>query len=604
MKNFWGRLGKNVSAETASVIAAYSRDLDSLTQQCRDLITRNTHGDVRKVLDGISQVQGDINSTRDVIQGDTCHALGGIGRALDEVARADLKVQINQLAYADGAGLNNSKSCLDGTRTTLLLEIMDWIYDVEGDPRRILWLHGQAGKGKSVIAHSIAKQCKELGRLGSCFCFARDRMADLRHEKIFSTLARDLCDYDLDFGHALASILSKDNALAHCSDTTQQWQKFILQPFSRISVCTRAPILIVVDALDESGDEASRLHILEILTSLEVASLPPNIRILITSRPLTDITERLQSVLHIKSKSMDGISIDTAKSDIQVYIKHQLRTLVDGLSEKETGFLAEMSDGLFEWARLACEFIRSFKEATTPSKQYQSLILAMSGGREDLLGNMYKAILDNALGKSYGTYVRFRSVMCQILCTKEPLSIDSLNAMRRKFPEKEDIYDVDLILRSLGALFSGIVDRSTPVRPLHASFYDFLTEGPWSEEFAVGIKEMHMSLALASLNVMQEELCFNICNLENSYMRNSAVKDLNVKLKEYISSHLSYACRFWVDHAKEVKYNKNLEKLVKAFFKEKLLFWMEALSLLKGLNNAPTALLCIAQWMEVGLLQL
>ncbi|KAG6326636.1 hypothetical protein ID866_12453 [Astraeus odoratus] len=336
---------------------------------------------------------------------------------------------------------------------------------------------------------------------------------------------------------------------------------------------------------------------------MEVALLPSNVRILVTSRPLNDIVEKLHNTSHIKSKSMDEISIDMAKHDIRVYIQHQLSTSMYSLSEMEIGRLVDTSDGLFEWARLACEFIQSPEEAATPIERYQQLMSAMSGGSGDLLDNMYKAILENAIGKSQTARDRFHSVMCQILYTKEPLSIDSLNAMRQNFSKSEDIYDVNLTLQSMGALLGGIADRSKPVRPLHASFYDFLSDTSRGGEFAIDVGDMHHNLALASLNIMQEKLCFNICQLESSYMWNAEVKDLNLRVKKFISAYLSYACRFWVDHAKGVKNGERLVKQVKIFFKEKFLFWMEALSLLESLNNAPAALASIAQWMEVGLLQ-
>ncbi|KAG6329739.1 hypothetical protein ID866_9350 [Astraeus odoratus] len=125
-----------------------------------------------------------------------------------------------------------------------------------------------------------------------------------------------------------------------------------------------------------------------------------------------------------------------------------------------------------------------------------------------------------------------------------------------------------------------------------------------SGEFAIEVGGMHVNLALASLGIMEEELCFNICQLESSYMWNSEVEDLDLRVKWQISVYLSYACRFWVDHAKDVKNGESLAKKIKTFFKEKFLFWMEALTLLKSLNNAPAALIGIIQWMEGILLEI
>ncbi|KAG6327130.1 hypothetical protein ID866_11959, partial [Astraeus odoratus] len=41
VKSFWGRLCKNAFTETDSVIAAYRKNLETLTQQCRDIIAKH-----------------------------------------------------------------------------------------------------------------------------------------------------------------------------------------------------------------------------------------------------------------------------------------------------------------------------------------------------------------------------------------------------------------------------------------------------------------------------------------------------------------------------------------------------------------------------------
>ena len=90
--------------------------------------------------------------------------------------REDLS--LDSLVCAGQVGLNMAKKCLDGTttRTSILSEIIDWINRTDPAAPRIFWLHGQAGKGKSAIAHTVALQARNLGVVGSCFCcFARVR---------------------------------------------------------------------------------------------------------------------------------------------------------------------------------------------------------------------------------------------------------------------------------------------------------------------------------------------------------------------------------------------------------------------------------------------
>ncbi len=82
------------------------------------------------------------------------------------------------MPYAEGAGLNTQKLCLEGTRGEILDEITDWINNVDDNAPRLFCLHGTAGSRKSAIAHTIAHRFQALGRLGSFFCFDRNRAAE------------------------------------------------------------------------------------------------------------------------------------------------------------------------------------------------------------------------------------------------------------------------------------------------------------------------------------------------------------------------------------------------------------------------------------------
>jgi len=251
-------------------------------------------------------------------------------------------------------------------RVDILVYIVDWINNSEPDTPRVLWLYGQAGKGKSAIAHTIANWFKSLGVLGSCFCFTRDQQAERRHEKIFTTITHDLADRDPTFKWILAEVIAGDKALSTTCDVKQQWQKFILDPISKAAVSMVGRVVIVIDALNETGVEASQNHILSVLASAQVAQLPSSYCVLIVSRPLPDILEALQDIPHITFKSMDDISIASAEHNVHLYISTQLgRKLVDHFTIKQISCLVQLADGLFEWARLACEFIKSHKGGFT-----------------------------------------------------------------------------------------------------------------------------------------------------------------------------------------------------------------------------------------------
>jgi hypothetical protein len=512
-------------------------------------------------------------------------------------------LDFKDMVYVDGAGRDTSKRCFQGTREDILKEIKDWIDQTGEDVKRVFWLSGTAGKGKSAIAHTIANWFDERGGSGACFCFDRTREAEKRHEKVFTTMARDLANRDSIMWRALVSA-ARDNELRHTKDITRQWKKFILGPVDAASQAVDAPVLMVIDALDESGETRSREQILDILAgnldpfSSAPMKLPANLRVLVTSRPLDDIQKSLLGAPHVHHVSMDDIShvsLESSQRDIERYLSDKLKKLGDVFDDLDFQRLAQKSDGLFEWARLACEYI---KRGLPPKSRFNALVDGTATKGTHLLDDMYKLILAESMPEKEREDMIpvFRSVMRQILVSLEPLPAIALTAMRQHFPCEDERYDVKYMIGQLGSLVTG-TDSKTPIRPLHASFYDFLTDKSRSNEYFVD--KSTSDLAFASLRVMEKELRFNICCLESSYLPNSAVRDLDERVKKYIPAELSYSCRFWGAHVRAAPLRKLVEEVEAFFDTERLLFWMEALALMKGLGGAAATLSSVALWLTV-----
>ncbi|OAX30595.1 hypothetical protein K503DRAFT_807023, partial [Rhizopogon vinicolor AM-OR11-026] len=144
--------------------------------------------------------------------------------------------------------------------------------------------------------------------------------------------------------------------LRHTSDITRQWRELLVGPIRVASTAVDAPVLIVIDALDESGGRKSREQILRLLAS-RLNDLPTNFHVIVTSRPLEDIQKYLKTAPRIRHLSVDDISPQSTSSDVQRYVCDRLATLGDVFKDTHFLVLAQKSDGLFEWARLACEYI-------------------------------------------------------------------------------------------------------------------------------------------------------------------------------------------------------------------------------------------------------
>ena len=182
------------------------------------------------------------------------------------------------------------------------------------------------------------------------------------------------------------------------------------------------------------------------------------------------------------------------------------------------------------------------------------------------------------------------------MAARQPLSIATLNAMGAE----DDLQDVGLIIRPLGSLLHGVTQHDVPVHSLHTSFRDFLVDERRSGKFHVELALGHQSLATACLETMKNGLQFNICNLETSYLSNKNMPGLATHIKDTIPTYLSYSCQFWADHLQNTSTYSKILQAVNEFINNRLLYWLEVLSLIGEVGTASPALEAMAEWSQVS----
>ena len=515
---------------------------------------------------------------------------------------AATEIDLNDMPYAKGAWFDSEKRCLAGTREDVIQEISNWVNSDGDDVPRMFLLNGVAGSGKSAISHTVAQRFDELGRLGSFFCFDRAQQATRGPDIVFSTVARDLADLDPQRKQSLWQVIQQKRGLRTTRAVRDQFEKFILTPAADLTAI--GPIVIVIDALDESGDQSSRRVLLSVLAE-KAADLPSNFRILLTARAERDIQKALEGNQNVLCKNMDTMDAKSARHDISLFIDNQLTDINADLertwpNKSWRQLLTDKSEGLFQWAFTACEFVKGDgRGGQDPAERLNLLVSsAMQTNKLNALDQLYRGILMQTFDTENVTSMdRFRFIMGRVLAAKEPLSI---LALKELCYDKDSIELVGLIIRPMGSLLSGTAEESVPVRPLHTSLRDFLTDRDRSGPFFIDISpHHHASFVLACLRVMRAGLCFNICKLETSHLRNSDVSDLKTRVEMAISPHLSYSCRFWADHLRATTFVLEIADEIRDFLHTRLLFWLEVLSLIKKVNIASSALLSIIQWSRV-----
>jgi hypothetical protein len=513
----------------------------------------------------------------------------------------DLDEKIRELPYKGAWRSDIQRDYLPGTRTNFLNYILEWVDNPNSS--RGLVLFGQAGTGKSSIAHEVAKRFQAMGRLSSYFIFLRAERSKREDYLLFTTLAHDLSNRYPSFKAALGRAIKHNKSLRAAQDYHTLFEFLLLQPLREVR--TVGPILIIIDALDESGDAIGRSGLHTFLAE-SLAKLPSNFRILITSRleidiclPFVNASEGFQIVRMDDSELAAGTD-----DDIRLYFQ---KNLFQDTFKQYGDELVTKAEGLFQWAAVACGYINYPPPGLTKDDGILGL-LEPSAYHEDLgqalapLYDLYKQVLEGYF-KARIVKHRFRSVMGLLLAAFEPLSIDSLIALRQYPLGDRDVDDsVIAIVRHLGSLLSNVTstDRTLHVVPLHTSFRDFLTEEKMSGAFYIDLGEAHHQLAHSCLGLMLHDLKFNICNLESSYFPNSKISDLPSRINDHIPSALFYACRFWDDHLKRLSFDQVWLAQLRSLFEQKFLFWLEVLSVTGTVDLATAALLSLKAWLASG----
>ncbi len=213
------------------------------------------------------------------------------------MSRAEHEEQLlAKLPYAKNAAFNHydrqgDSLCMQNTRTAVLREIMAWARGKpgstvdngggsDGQPhKRVYWLNGMAGTGKSTIARTVARRCHDDGRLGASFFFSRGG-GELETARMFVTtiavqLARRSGRLRTLVGNAVAA--NPDIVAETLSD---QWKAPVLRSCEEVGAGgatadrLAAPMVIVIDALDECSNEREVTFVLQLLSDMSAFVVP------------------------------------------------------------------------------------------------------------------------------------------------------------------------------------------------------------------------------------------------------------------------------------------------------------------------------------------
>ncbi|KAJ5359769.1 hypothetical protein N7517_008960 [Penicillium concentricum] len=525
----------------------------------------------------------------------------GVAQITDRINQNMDWMKLEGVAEAGFESFSNRDEvqCLQGTRTKLLQQIMEWA--MLPSPKAIFWLNGMAGTGKSTISRTVARSLKDSNHLGANF-FKRGEGERGNARKFFPTLVRQLMLRISELRPGVQKALHDDPDITSKS-ISEQFNKLLFQPLLKLDQLGQQTqiAVIVIDALDEGEHDQDVRNITRLLPRLQEANAV-RIRVFLTSRPELPIILGFSKIADhdYRNLALHEIPEEVIEHDIELFLHDRFTKIqhdrnvsrdwpgVDVLQE-----IVTMSVPLFISAATICRYIEHSKleptirltELLKDSRQYAKKM------DKTYLPILRRLLEDEESDKSEQQQLLhlFNKIVGAIILLAVPLSTNALSLFLGI-----EANQIGNLLDSFRSVLSVPNDRDLPIRILHLSFRDFLIQS--ESEFLVDEPNKHKEIALLCLEKMRSDLRKNVCNLEGLATRRADIDPQS--LRRHLPPELEYSCRYWIHHLKQSPVSSSEAEFVLLFLHEHFLHWVEAMSLL-GLVSEVVGMLNLLQKMQL-----
>jgi hypothetical protein len=494
-------------------------------------------------------------------------------------------------------GYDLTLRCMDGTRQLLLNRIVAWVANEPAQKdvsqSSTYWIYGSPGIGKTSVAHSICASLHDREWLAGAFFCRRDDPELSEPRNILPTLIHNLARIFPPFRNIVAERLRKDpNLTPRCMKDS-----LFLDFIRSLPRYPKHTLVFVVDALDECGNTRSRPGILRTLT--DIAAHVQWLKVIITSRPEVDIHSFFNAPTRSSHLRYDLASDQEANADLRTFAQSEFDLVASDWHLSPPWPEVSLFNGIISRANGLFIFIKTvvlaLAHCADPTESLKATLEDSAGtGLESLYG-LYSSIL---MARIMHSNAEFRRVIGVILATAPYCllcdeTIAALAGVRSNLVKKwvDDLSS--LLYRDEGA------DGGVRVR--HLSISDFFLSTHCG--YQVKLQDANTQLGIACLEIMVNQLHFNICKLEDSRVANADIQDLPSRIKEHISKPLQYSCLYWSNHFTFTPHsgNRHVWGALKEFFEGLYpLFWIEVLSITGMVRTGAPSLRKVISWVKVS----
>lgn len=495
------------------------------------------------------------------------------------------------------------KTRIEEGRGGLLADAYRWVLQNDefqrwrdGQENRLLWIRGDPGKGKTMLVCGIINELETSfsGKETISYFFCESANSRVNNS---TAVLRGLVHMLAHQRHALIPHIRKEyDHVGKALFTDPNAWNALSNIFSNM---LQDPSLngtyLVVDALDECETGRERLTRLII----EQSSKPSSVKWIISSRNWQQIEEMMQSAGHTTALSLE-LNADAVSAAVNVYIRHKVEFLAQlkGYSPKtrdavEKHLLSNAQD-TFLWVALVCKSLEQIPGfMTVPAK-----LKAYPRGLDTLYQGMMRQMLKSPSADDC------KRILACATAVFRPISLKELGACIQtpEWAEEEEDFTValDPLIKLCGSFLTA--NRGV-VYFVHQTAKDFLLERAASAIFASGIEEVHRTIFTQSVLAMQDTLHRDMYDLRRPGFPIEKVEKPDLDPLEAIG----YSCMYWIDHLEASQTNGRVPQdilhdggVVDIFLRKQLLYWLEALSILRSVPDAISTLAKISSLLEVS----
>lgn len=463
-------------------------------------------------------------------------------------------------AFHDSEARDPPPRCHPKTRIQVISDLTKWIKrdntrETPGE-KRIVWVSGPLGAGKTAVFQHIAEALAEEDVIIAAFFFSRAKDANgLRGslKNLFTTIAYQIAMSSPEIRRKIGLVVDSDNTILHRS-LESQLRKLIIEP---LQSATHSPppkqCVVIIDDLDGCHGRISQYTLITQISNSLNRWPRVSLTFLIGSRPDHSVQHSLDlDVDTVLSRMALHFILTPSPEDVRTFliagfericIEHPSRisSIRDWPSEETIDILVERSSGYFIYPSAVLKFVGDPKHL--PVERLDIVLSSPEPNTFSELDKLYTQILSQATdGDATGGDISLllRVLGC-ILLAKQDFSasmIESLLNLRKG--------DTHLTLQGLHAILDVPNNDSEPIRIIHASFMDFIFSPTRAgRRFHIDPRKLKKDMSIYYMEYLKGD--FNVAS--DSQLRSSdgvfvaTRRARHAAMTEYAIQYLIPSCR-------------------------------------------------------------